>query len=245
MKKLHIAIIMLTISVCCRAQSALIIMRNGIEYQGQVTLVKNDKTVFKDDNDKQMELLNSDIYMIKYEKRGNVYFTETGERFTSEDDNKIPSDAASIFLIEGKEVGAYDITIDASSVTYYPPTNKKFGFIQVKKKGSSSLSIPKSEVFLIKYSDGTKDMINDFETLKRLKEEELEKKKAEEDAIKKELWLKSFPKSATIITKKEIVVNAIVISDNGKVIEYKRTSMDNSPIFIMNRDDIQDVFYKE
>ena len=57
--------------------------------------------------------------------------------------------------------------------------------------------------------------------------------------------LRSFPKPATIITKKEIVINAIVNSDDGKLIEFKRTSMDNSPIFIMNRDDIQDVFYKE
>ena len=67
MKKLHVVIIMMAVSVCCRAQSDLIIMRSGTEYQGQVALVKQDKTVFKVD-DNQMELSNSDIYMIKYKK---------------------------------------------------------------------------------------------------------------------------------------------------------------------------------
>jgi len=235
---------MMTVSVCCCAQSDLIIMRSGTEYQGQVALVKQDKTVFKVD-DNQMELSNSDIYMIKYEKRGNVFFTETGERFISDDDSKIPSGASVIYLIEGKEVAAYDITIDTNNIIYYPPKNKKFGFIQVSKKSSSSVSIPKNDVFLIKYADGTKDLITDFETLRKQKEEELMKQKADEEAAKKEMWLRSFPKPATIITKKEIVINAIVNSDDGKLIEFKRTSMDNSPIFIMNRDDIQDVFYKE
>jgi hypothetical protein len=123
-------------------------MRSGTEYQGQVALVKQDKTVFKVD-DNQMELSNSDIYMIKYKKRGNVFFTETGERFTSEGDGKIPSCASAIYLIEGKEVAAYDITIDTNNVSYYPLKSKKIGLIQVNKKGSSSFSIPKNEVFLI------------------------------------------------------------------------------------------------
>lgn len=244
MRRFLIMITVMSICLCCLAQGDLIIMRNGTEYNGQIALVKQDKTVFKDDKGSQMELPNTDIYMIKYEKRGNVFFTESGERLSSEGDGKIPGGASAIYLVEGKEVIGYDITIDANNITYYPPSKKKYGFIQISKKGSSSLSVPKNEVFLIKYEDGTKDLVTDFETLKKWKETELKRKQAEDEATKKELWLKSFPKQATIITKKEIVINANVLSDDGRIIEFKRTSMNNSPIFVMNRDDIQDVFYK-
>ena len=183
--------------------------------------------------------------MIKYDKRGNVFFTETGERVSDIEaaDNKIPKGSCAIYLIEGKEIIAFDVSIDVDSVSFSPSVKKSM-ILSTYRKGDR-VTLHKHDVFLIKYQDGTKDLITDFDTLKREKAQELARQKAREEEAKKEAWLKSFPKSATIITKKEIVINAIVLSDDEKVITYKKVSLPKSPIFKMDREHIQDVFYKE
>lgn len=48
-----------------------------------------------------------------------------------------------------------------------------------------------------------------------------------------------------IVTKKNVVINAIVYLDDNNVIKYKKTSMSDSPFFMMDREHIQDVFYKD
>lgn len=246
-KKIYITIVICIQSfISVYAQKDMIIMRSGMDYQGQVVLVSSDVTVFKNSNGEQQELPNRDLYMIKYDKRGNVFFTETGERITdNENEGKMPKGSSLIYLIEGKEIIAFDISIDVNNVAYYPLNRKGSFFPFSSKKSNTQVTIPKDKVFLIKHQDGTKDLITDFETLKKQKEEELARKRAQDKEAKREAWLKSFPKSATIITKKEVIINAMVISDDNQVIKYKKTSMNNSPIFMMDREHIQDVFYKD
>ena len=231
--------------ICVYAQKDMVILRNGLDFQGQVVIVSNDKTVIKDTNGEQKEISNRDIYMIKYDKRGNVFFTESGERVSdNENDGKVPKGASAIYLIEGKEIIAYDISIDVSNVTYYPPVKKSL-LIQIYGKSDTPVTISKNEVFLVRYQDGTKDLITDFETLKKLKEEDLAMKKARDEDAKREAWLKSFPKAATIITKKELVINAIILLDENEKLTYKRAAVDGSPIYIIDKKDVQDVFYKD
>lgn len=174
------------------------------------------------------------------------FFTETGERITdNENEGKTPKGSSLIYLIEGKEIVAFDVSIDVNNVSFFP-INKKGSFLPFSsKKSDTQVKIPKERVFLIKHQDGTKDLITDFETIKKRKAEELARKRAQDEKAKREAWLRSFPKSATIITKKEIVINAIVLSDDENVISFKRITMSNSPIFMMDKEHIQDVFYKD
>ena len=39
--------------ICIHAQKDMIILRNGLDYTGQVVLVSNDKTVFKNSSGEQ------------------------------------------------------------------------------------------------------------------------------------------------------------------------------------------------
>ena len=246
-KRIYITVVIFMLGfVSVNAQKDMIILRSGMDDQGQVVMVSNDVTVFKNSSGEQQEIPNRNLYMIKYDKRGNVFFTETGERITdNENEGKTPKGSSLIYLIEGKEIVAFDVSIDVNNVSFFP-INKKGSFLPFSsKKSDTQVKIPKERVFLIKHQDGTKDLITDFETIKKRKAEELARKRAQDEKAKREAWLRSFPKSATIITKKEIVINAIVLSDDENVISFKRITMSNSPIFMMDKEHIQDVFYKD
>lgn len=60
--------------VSVNAQKDMIILRSGMDDQGQVVMVSNDVTVFKNSSGEQQEIPNRNLYMIKYDKRGNVFF---------------------------------------------------------------------------------------------------------------------------------------------------------------------------
>lgn len=248
MRSVLSAILLLLVSFSnCRAQNDMIIMRNGMSFNGKVTLVNKDKTIIKTKKSGQQELSNLEIYMIKYDKRGNVFFTDKGERITDNENNgKVPKGASTIYLVDGKEIFADYISILVDSVLY-TPTKKKdlFSISLVSKSKASKMSLPKERVFLICHPDGTKDIITDFETLKKLRQKELERKRAREEKRREEAWLRSFPKAATIITKKNIVIMATVLSDDRTKITYKKENLDKSPIFTMEKSNIQDLFYKD
>lgn len=101
-----------------------------------------------------------DVYMVCYEKRGNIYFNKDGQRKSGEM-QKLDKTADVIYLLSGAEIPAWDIRFEDNCV--------KFQKDKTKKKAFSSLgSFPVEEVFMILYSDGSKDVLNDF------KEPELE-----------------------------------------------------------------------
>ena len=214
----------------------LIIFRNGSEKKVKITMVTNDKTSFSDVTNKAAPVQaynNTYIYMIKYEKRGNVFFTDDGKRLTGEGDGKVPASATAIYLLEGKEILAYNVSIEDRNVTFY----------NSKKKGTQKLSIPSDKVFLIKYPDGTRDLMNTFEDLKRREAEELaEKKRLEEEARLAEIRNR-YPKDAIIKTQKNLDIRVSLLSENDDVVRYKKTNLKNSPIFNMDKTNIKDIKY--
>lgn len=133
-----------------------IIFRDGNEKQVRINMVGSETTLFVDAKQKkakQETVDNSTIYMIKYEKRGNVFLSVDGQRFSGEGDGKIPSGASAIYLLIGDEIIAYNVTLDGGNVNFY----------KSKKNNAVKISIPTEKIFLIKYPDGTKDLLNDFE----------------------------------------------------------------------------------
>lgn len=219
------------------AQRDLIILRDGSERKVKIIMVKSDNTVFSTDKKSSVEesIPNKDIYMIKYEKRGNVFFTEDGGRMTGASDAKIPSNATVIYLLKGEEIIGYNVEMDADKVS----------FTKTKKEGKDVSTVHKSEIFLIVYPDETRDVLNDFETIKRMREEALaEKKRLEEEARLAELRSR-YPKDATIKTVKNVTINVSLLSETEELVTYKKLGKNNSPIYHMNRTNIEELLFNE
>ena len=232
-----ILIIMIVFAVTLHKLSHdIIILKDGTERKVKVAMVTNEKTMFTDAANKTAlteSVDNTSVYMIKYEKRGNVFFTPDGKRITGDDDGKVPTTATVIYLLEGKEIVAYNVTLD----------NGEIKFNKNKKKGAEQFSIPSEIVFLIRYPDGTKDMMNSFEELKRREEEALaEKLRLEEEARLAELRSK-FPKDAIVKTIKNVNIKVVLLSEDDNGVTYRKAGIKNSPIYNMDRTNIKDIEY--
>ena len=173
--------------------------------------------------------------MIKYDKRGNVFFTENGERISGADDAKIPSNATAIYLLRGEEIIGYNVEMDADKVS----------FKKTKKGDKDVATINKSEIFLIVYPDETRELLNDFATIRRMREEALaEKKRQEEEARLAELRSR-YPKDATIKTVKNVTINVSILSETEEYVTYKKLGQKNSPVYHMNRTNIEELLFDE
>lgn len=232
-------------ALTARAQKDLIVFRDGTEKIVQIKQVNSDKTLFlegKGKNATTQVVENTGIYMIKYERRGNVFFTEDGDRFTSKTSiSFMPSNTVALYLKKGEEILAYDFVMEARIVK----------FKEDNKKKSAVRSLPKSDVFMIKYPDGTKDVLINYVSAEKTIEKEVEQDKndAVQQPIKTEQIQtieekRSFPVSATITLKKgKKVVEAIIHSDNGIEIQYKRATNPSGPMYRQEKKDIMKIVY--
>lgn len=219
------------------AQRDLILLRDGSERKVKIIMVNSDQIVYSSDakSVKQETINNNVVYMIKYEKRGNIFFMEDGERVSGEGDGRIPSNATVIYLLKGEEIVGYNVELDVSSVKYTAS----------KKKGKEIFTIDKSQIFLIVYPDGTKEMLNDFETLRKQKEAALaEQRRLAEEARLEELR-KSYPKTAIIKTIKNLTIKVSLLTENEQKVTYKRSEQKNSPVYHMDRTNIKDIIYND
>ena len=234
------ALLLLFLVFCplwANAQRDLIILRDGSERRVKIVMVRNDNTLFATDKKSSVQesVPNKDVYMIKYDKRGNVFFTENGERFSGADDAKIPSNATAIYLLKGEEIIGYNVEMDADKVS----------FTKTKKEGKDVSTINKSDIFLIVYPDETRELLNDFATIRRMREKALaEKKRLEEEARLAELRSR-YPKDAIIKTVKNVTINVSLLSETEEYVTYKKLGQKNSPVYHMNRTNIKELLFNE
>ena len=217
-------------------QRDLILLRDGSERKVKIIMVNNEATFFSVDKSfAQESISNKDIYMIKYDKRGNVFFTEDGERVTGTGDGKIPSNATAIYLLKGQEIIGYNVEMD---------TIKLF-FTASKKRGMELFFVNKSDIFLIAYPDGSKEILNDFETIRRIQEEALAEKRRQEEKARLAELRSRYPKDATIKTIKNASISVSLITETDEVVTYKKSGQGNGPIYHMNRENIKEIMYNE
>lgn len=230
--QLSLIIVLLLLGQTVLAQKDLIIFRDGTECQARVTMVNSDNTYYSmGKGGREESKPNTSIYMIKYEKRGNVFFTEQGEWYSSQDGQKTPRGATLIYLLEGKELIGYNLTMDASNVC----------FTLTSKSNNPITYIPKGKIFIIKYPDGTKDMLNDFESVRQLKEKiVLEEQRQEEERLRQE-QAKRLPREVTITTNSNIVIKAELLAEEDDVIKYKKKNVRTSPVYTMKKVNIKEL----
>lgn len=141
-----------------KSSDDMILFRDGHKIDVKITQVAIDQIFYKLSPRKDAPELSVDIvdaFMIKFASRGNVYITADGKRVTGEN-QKIDRDANLIYLISGKEIQAFYPKVGTDIITYQLSPKVK--------KGTTPLigAVPLSDVFLIEYADGTRDVITDL-----------------------------------------------------------------------------------
>lgn len=239
---------MLSIAYNAYAQDA-IIYRDGRVKSVKIIQTNNDKTLFREsDNKKAPEeyVENTKVFMLKFKTRGNVVFNSNGERIlATSEPTQIPKDAIIVYYKDGREVPAYNLTMDANIVS----------FKTVKKSKDRPVFSPKSDVFMIRYPDGTCDILTNLaveEQQQREREAEEARLKAQRkaevaDSIKaaatEEAATATNPKKATIVTKKGVRMKVWVCSDTATMVSYKKVNSAKAPIFNMSKAKIKSVIY--
>ena len=249
MKSFYAIILCLTIfNLKLHAQDA-IIFRDGRVKSVKIIQTNNDKTLFKEsDNKKASEeyVENTKVFMLKFKTRGNVVFNGNGERIlTTSEHVQIPKDAIVVYYKDGREIPAYNLTMDASVVS----------FKTSKRAKDRPIFSPKSEVFMIRYPDGTRDILTNLaveEQQQRERETEEARQKAQReaeaaDSIKaaaiEEAASATNPKKATIATKKGVRMKVWVCSDTPTMVSYKKVNSAKAAIFNMSKAKIKNIIY--
>ena len=248
MRGIIIYALLLPMAINASAQDA-IIYRDGRVKSVKIIQTNNDKTLFKEsDNKKATEeyVENTKVFMLKFKTRGNVVFNSHGERIlTTSEHTQIPKDAIVVYYKDGREVPAYNLTMDANVVSF--KTNKK-------GKDSPIVS-PKAEVFMIRYPDGTRDILTNLaveEQQQRECEEEEARLKAQKeaeiaDSIKtataETAASAKKTRKATIVTKKGLRMKVWICSDTATMVSYKKANTSKAPVFNLSKTKIKNIIY--
>lgn len=144
-----------------------ILMRDGTEMNVSVQQLSDTKVMYRlNKKDDVKTLPTRDVYMIKFDKRGNVYITPEGKRVTGEN-RPIPRDADIVYLVDGGEFPAYNLNVEENVVSFLlkKPSKKVIPVAEV---------YPRCQVFKIKYTDGTTDVITSIDNVARAEEKTAE-----------------------------------------------------------------------
>lgn len=238
-------ILMLT-SIPCLAQDA-IIFRDGRVKSVKIIQTNNDKTLFKESdkrNASEEYVENTKVFMLKFKTRGNVVFNGSGERIlTTSEHIQIPKDAIVVYYKDGREVPAYNLTMDTNIVS----------FRTSKKAKTRPIFSPKADVFMIRYPDGTRDILTNLEVEEqrerkveeaRLKaQREAEVKDSVKAKVIEETVSETEPKKATIVTKKGLRMKVWICSDTATMVSYKKVNTPKAAIFNMSKGRIKNIIY--
>ena len=230
------------------AQDA-IIFRDGRVKSVKIIQTNNDKTLFKESGNKKASeefVENTKVFMLKFKTRGNVVFNANGERIlTTSEHIEIPRDAIVVYYKDGREVPAYNLTMDTSTVS----------FKTSKKAKDSPIFSPKSEVFMIRYPDGTRDILTNLAVVEQQQQEreatearlKAQREAEAADSIKaaaiEEAASATNPKKATIVTKKGVRMKVWVCSDTATMVSYKKVNSAKAAIFNMSKAKIKNIIY--
>lgn len=240
--------LLLPMAINAYAQDA-IIYRDGRVKEVKIIQTNNDKTLFKEAGNKhavEEYVDNKQVFMLKFKTRGNVVFNANGERILATSERiQIPKDAIVVYYKDGREVPAYNLTMDANVVSFKP--NKKAKYRPIYSA--------KSEVFMIRYPDGTRDILTNLaveEQRQREREAEEARLKAQREAVVadsiKQATVEAAaseanPKKATIITKKGMRMKVWVCSETDSMVSYKKTNSSKAAIFNMSKAKIKSIVY--
>lgn len=245
MKKKILFIIGLAVSFLANAQD-MILLRNGDEIPCKVEMISNG-TVSYQENGTRAQLPTTQLYMIKYEKRGNAFFNSEGESsYNSESSSaKLSKKDIAIYLCDGGEVIASGVKVSNETVDYKTSNMKTrnaiTGLLPIKKSGDWS-SLSKEKVFLIRYFDGTREVINDLQKLEeQARLDALPKVKHPFVPINKD---DKYPCPAEFVLNDGNNISVIIYDMEREYVHYRKEEWQDGPIFRIQRSKIKDITIK-
>lgn len=152
-------LLFICLATIANAQDDMVILRNGREMMVKIIQIGDEQVIYKLSDKKKAaeQYLNSkEVYMIRFKEDRNVYFNADGSRFTGER-YELDKDADILYLVSGKEIPVYQLNMTSNVIRYKERDKKKAPICRYEK----------SDVFMIKYKDGTKDIITAFPDIKQ------------------------------------------------------------------------------
>lgn len=214
-----------------------VIMRNGKSFSCKVKGINEGYVYFQRGEDKKKAKTNR-VYMIKYETRGNAFFNSNGEVSYNSDASSVKqskSDIA-IYLCEGVEIITPEIKMTGNNIEYKEPKNGLKKVLGVFSKKGDWASISRDKVFIIRYGDGTKDIITPLTdqtaTVADVKRPFIPTSDNE-----------SLPCPAEVKLKDGKVMTVVLYDMDTDYIHYRRKEWQDGPIFRMEQSKIADVSY--
>lgn len=242
----------------------IIIYRDGRVKQVKIIQTNNDKTLFKEWGSKHAAeefVDNNKVFMLKFKTRGNVVFNSNGERILSTSEPLlIPKDAIVVYYKDGREIPAYNLTMDADIISFRTTKpSKKGGLLLGKKSGRRTgdndrpQCSPRTDVFMISYPDGTRDILTNLavEEENNRRRETVRMKAQREAALIDSVAVAagekaaavSQPKKATIVTKAGGKLKVWICSETTSTISYKKVNTPKAAIFKMSKEKIKNIIY--
>ncbi len=148
------------------AGSDHLILRNGQEFDVKLIQVTDEKIIYSNLSkgiQLQEEVLSKDVYMVYIEKQGNMYFTPEGERVTGESERADYKKKDVIYLVRGAEIAVDKVFVTAENIRYQVKGKKSGLAGLIGKESTSEGTFEKSEVFMIRYRNGMRDIITSIE----------------------------------------------------------------------------------
>lgn len=234
-KKFFICIFILFYGLNSFAQD-MIILRDGSEIQCKVELISNGTVSYINDGESD-ELLTSQIYMIKYKARGNVFYSSNGEVIYNANGNnkkesKLSNTSIAIYLREGAEIIASEINVMGNEIKYVVDN----GFL----RKNTLETVKKDKVFLIRYGDGSKELVNSLDD--NIKEQVVKKVKHPFIPINKDPL---YPCPADIILNDGNQISVIIYDKEREYVHYRTKEWQDGPIFRMKLSKIKSIITKK
>lgn len=155
-RNILLMMLLFMLSLNASADNDIMITRDGVEREVKIDRITNDQVFFIDLKKKKRGVLaypTTFVYLIKTEKRGNIFFDEDGNQITRKQ-GKVGSKDDVIYLTSCEEIVAYDLVIEKDVIKYKEVDKKKAPYVTKKK----------DEVFMIRHGDGSKDLFSGVQT---------------------------------------------------------------------------------
>lgn len=160
---LLLALLTLTATDACaqfwaKGGNDLIMLRDGSRVEAKINQISGKVVKFKNETSgvKLDELPLTDIYMIKYAKRGTMFFTKEGNRKTGEQ-IEADSKATMIYTTDYREIPAYELEFDVDKLVYRTQKATR------KNPQPTRHVMALSQVFMIIYPDGTSETVTELD----------------------------------------------------------------------------------